>query len=226
MAQNDYNKLDNPVWHSLSEVHQEFSINHNNIKFYQPAYCPFGGFNMEENISSPIIEYSKLVDNFFIVGAKPVIPNGLQLNRELVCLQMVIDDKIVITASEEIRRLGDEHTEALFQLVTMVQPGYFGRKTCLLGNYFGIFKDGQLVSAAGERMKMNGFTEVSAIVTHPDHTGRGYAKQLVAHTANNIFDQSGTPYLHVAATNTAAINLYQKLGFITRRRISFWNITA
>ena len=72
-------------------------------------------------------------------------------------------------------------------------------------------------------MKMDACTEVSAVVTHPGHTGKGYAKQLIAHAVNNIFAQNKIPYLHVAATNTAAIKLYEKLGFGTRRKISFWN---
>jgi len=46
---------------------------------------------------------------------------------------------------------------------------------------------------------------------------------LIAHTVNKIFDENKTPYLHVAETNTGAINLYNKLGFTTRRKISFWN---
>jgi predicted GNAT family acetyltransferase len=82
-----------------------------------------------------------------------------------------------------------------------------------------------LVAVAGERMKMNDYTEVSAIVTHPNYTGLGYAKQLIAHAVNNIFDQGKIPYLHVVDTNVGAIKLYEKLGFVTRRKMSFWNIT-
>ncbi|HMG16295.1 MAG TPA: GNAT family N-acetyltransferase [Saprospiraceae bacterium] len=71
---------------------------------------------------------------------------------------------------------------------------------------------------------MNDYTEVSALVTHPDHLGKSYAKQLIAHTTNKIFHENKTPYLHVAEMNTAAIKLYEKLGFWIRREISFWNL--
>jgi predicted GNAT family acetyltransferase len=107
--------------------------------------------------------------------------------------------------------------------VNLVQPGYFKSKTVLLGDYFGIFKNEMLVAVTGERMKMNHFTEASAIVTHPDHTGKGYAKQLIAYAVNKIADENKIAYLHVAETNTGAIALYLKLGFVTRRKISFWN---
>jgi ribosomal protein S18 acetylase RimI-like enzyme len=118
------------------------------------------------------------------------------------------------------------HKNDLFNLVNLVQPGYFKSKTSFMGSYFGIFKDGQLVAVTGERMKMNVYTEVSAVVTHPGYTGRGFAKQLIAHTTNKIFSENKLPYLHVAETNTGAIKLYEKLGFYTRRKISLWNLVV
>lgn len=226
MIKKDHQKLDNPVWYSLAETHQPFSVDYNMVKFYQPDYCPFGGFETKEDISSQIDDYATLVDNFYVVGNKPTLSDRLVFKKELICLQMIIDKKVEIELKEEIILLTNEHADTLFHLVNLVQPGYFKSKTALLGNYFGIFKNGQLVAAAGERMKMNDYTEVSAIVTHPDHTGLGYAKQLVAHTVNNIFDQNKIPYLHVVESNVGAIKLYEKLGFTTRRNISFWNIAG
>ncbi|MCL6220358.1 GNAT family N-acetyltransferase [Zunongwangia pacifica] len=73
-------------------------------------------------------------------------------------------------------------------------------------------------------MKMNKYTEVSAVDTHPEYTGKGYAKQLIKHTTDEIFKENKIPYLHVAESNTGAIKLYKKLGFSTRRKISFWNL--
>ena len=88
MSKNDDYKLDNPVWYSLSEVHRNFSIDYNGIKFYHPDYCPFGGVESNDGISKHIADYSKLVDNFFVVGEKPELPTDLELKKELVCLQM------------------------------------------------------------------------------------------------------------------------------------------
>jgi hypothetical protein len=34
------NKLDNPVWHSLSENHKEYGITYDETLFYAPEYCP------------------------------------------------------------------------------------------------------------------------------------------------------------------------------------------
>lgn len=219
------NKLDNPVWNSLSESHDKFAIDHNGTKFYNPDYCPFGGFSKLESTLASAEKYASICENFFIVGEKPKIADTLKIVKELVCLQMIIREKIQITFENEIIKLTEEYKAELFDLVNLVQPGYFKTKTSLLGNYYGIFTDGKLVAIAGERMKMNNFTEVSAIITHPDHTGKGYAKQLTSHVVNNIFEEGKIPFLHVVESNTGAVKLYEKLGFVTRRKMSFWNIS-
>lgn len=221
----NFDKLDNPAWYSLSETHSGFAIDYNDIKFYHPDYCPFGGWTEKTGvISSHIDSYAALADNFFIIGKRPVLSHQLQIKREIVCLQMVANTSMAIENKDEIYPLTVVHMEALYELVNIVQPGYFKRKTGLLGNYFGIFKEGKLVAVTGERMQMNVFTELSAVVTHPAYTGRGYAKQLLSHTASNIFSQDKTPYLHVIEDNEPAIRLYKQLGFTTRRKISFWQI--
>jgi ribosomal protein S18 acetylase RimI-like enzyme len=224
MTISEENKLDNPVWYSLSENHNDFAIDYGNTKFYNPNYGPFGGFITLENTEIATKEYSSLIDNFFVVGEKPEIDPSLKIAKELVCLQMVINERIQLPIDVEIVKLGTVHHEILCDLVNLVQPGYFKNKTMLLGDYYGIFKENQLIAVTGERMKMNSFTEVSAIITHPDHTGKGYAKQLITHVVNAIFDQGKIPFLHVAESNIGAIKLYEKLGFVTRRKISFWNI--
>ncbi len=218
-------KLDNPVWHSLNETHKKFSVSLGNLKCYQPDYCALGGYSAPGRIAENIDQYAKLISSFFIVGEKPRHSSNLALEKELVCLQMIWDGKLAAETTEDIIRLNNTHDKALFDLVNLVQPGYFKNKTMLLGDYYGIFKTEMLVAVIGERMKMNDFTEVSAVVTHPDHLGKGYAKQLVGHTVNKILGEKKTPYLHVAETNEGAIALYGKSGFRTRTKISFWNFT-
>jgi predicted GNAT family acetyltransferase len=132
---------------------------------------------------------------------------------------------VSIPMKEKIIQLSAENADEVYDLVSLVQPGYFQRKTFMLGNYYGIFKERRLVALTGERMKTDDFTELSAIVTHPEHTGNGYAKQLIAEAAGNVFASGKSPYLHVAESNDSAIRLYEKLGFTTRRKMSFWHIS-
>jgi ribosomal protein S18 acetylase RimI-like enzyme len=223
----DINKLDNPVWHSLNETHSNFALEYDDFKFYHPDFCPFGGFTSLINSNKNIEAYTSLVTNFYVVGDKPNFNNTVLLNKDLICNQMVLNKPIELDISEQITKLKTErHLNELFELVNLVQPGYFKNKTHELGSYYGIIENDKLIAVTGERMKMNNFTEISAVITHPNHTGKGYAKQLIKHTSDLIFKDNKTPYLHVANSNTNAIKLYNKLGFQTRRTISFWNLIS
>ncbi|MBL7779754.1 MAG: GNAT family N-acetyltransferase, partial [Saprospiraceae bacterium] len=126
---------------------------------------------------------------------------------------------------ENIQLLTQGQASDLAALVNLVQPGYFRKKTGQMGNYFGIYLDGVLAAVTGERMRMNGHTEISAVVTHPDYTGRGLASQLVAYAVNQNLAAGQLPFLHVTEDNVRAIALYEKLGFQTRRKMDFWKIT-
>ncbi len=221
MLRNIY-KLDNPAWFSLLETHSHLSIHYDHINFYLPAYCPFGAFDGEIAIQDEMEAYSLLTENFYIIGHRPAVPEKLQLIRQLICNQMILSNNSNADIKEKIETISPENAGELYALINYVQPGFFKSKTFLMGDYYGIFKNNKLIAAAGERMQMNEFIEVSAVVTHPKFTGHGYAKQLVAHTVKQIQLKNKTPYLHVAATNINAIKLYEKMGFTTRKIINFW----
>jgi ribosomal protein S18 acetylase RimI-like enzyme len=219
-------KLDNPVWHSLNEAHRQFALGDEELKLYPPNISPFVGVNSKDRqILRKLDGYIQSDEPFFIIGDLPDLPpENYVIHPVLICAQMVQTEPLEITPTEEIIYLNDEYSEPLAELVNLVQPGYFRQDTRLMGDYFGIFKEGKLVAVTGERMRMDTFTEVSAVVTHPDFTGRGYAKQLIAHTVNKNLAIGITPYLHVAASNTPAIALYEKLGFRHRPKISVWKM--
>src|SRR5688572_23151393 len=127
-------KLDSPVGYSLEEVNKVFSITYGSLKCYQLFVCPFGGFEGGSSVTDLFDVFSALIDNFFIVGDKPVFSSRVRLDKELVCLQMIIDDIVDLDILEDIIPLSN-HRDALFDLVNLVQPGYFKRRTGLLGNY-------------------------------------------------------------------------------------------
>ncbi len=217
-------KLNNPVWFSLSETHHQYALGNEQIKCYDPEYCPFGGIVKQDVEVDFLTSYARLTGSFFIVGVCPELPVTLKMTGKLNCLQMIIDQPIDQTYADEIVPLSTDHLSIVETIVDLVQPGYFRKKTFLLGDYYGIFVNNVLVAVTGERMQMDDFTEVSAVVTHPQHTGKGYAKQLVAYTVNQVFDKRKTPFLHVLESNLPAIALYEKLGFTTRRKMNFWKI--
>jgi GNAT superfamily N-acetyltransferase len=137
-----------------------------------------------------------------------------------------------------IVELGQRDSPEMVELATLTKPGPFGTRTHELGTYLGIrrrvgnrINEGvnervneklnekdKLVAMAGERLKVPGHTEVSAVCTHPDHTGRGYAGILMAEVMRRIIARGETPFLHTREDNLRAIDLYQRLGFRTRLR--------
>ena len=68
---------------------------------------------------------------------------------------------------------------------------------------------------------LDGFTEISAVCTHPDARGRGLAAALTRTVALAVLERGETPFLHVAAGNDGARRVYERLGFRVRRDVDF-----
>ena len=133
-------------------------------------------------------------------------------------LQMVSeDDTPPVAANFQIAELGLQDSPEMIELTALTKPGPFGPRTHELGTYLGIRREEKLVAMAGERLKVPGYTEVSAVCTHPDHLGHGYAQKLMSEVMRGIRERGETPFLHVRADNARAVRVYEKLGFKMRK---------
>ena len=74
----------------------------------------------------------------------------------------------------------------------------------------------------GQRLHVYHFTEISAVCTHPDYLGKGYASALLDHQVDLILNQEQTPFLHVKADNNRAIFLYERIGFTVNGPMNFY----
>jgi ribosomal protein S18 acetylase RimI-like enzyme len=117
--------------------------------------------------------------------------------------------------------LGPDSVPEMLGLVARTRPGPFWPRTLELGTYLGVRVDGTLVAMAGERLRPPGWTEISAVCTAPGARGRGHAARLVGALAARIAARGERPFLHVAEANTGAIALYERLGFTTRKHVTF-----
>lgn len=220
-------QLKNPVWSSLQETHKKFAVEFNNVQFYNSEVCTFGAFFDENNTAEAANEYIKTSDSFFYVSENltPVVDETkVEFTKKIDGCQMVLDSLTNVNITEKIVLLDETFSEEIYDLVWLVMPGYYRKRTFEMGKYFGIFKNGKLVSIAGQRLQSNLFIEVSAVVTHPNYTRRGLAKQLIAHNTKEILKENKTPILHTNKGNPA-IALYQKLGYTLTRDMNWWLYT-
>ncbi|MEE4000404.1 GNAT family N-acetyltransferase [Tenacibaculum sp. FZY0031] len=218
------NKLENPVWHSLCETHEKFAINYDNVKFYNPTICPFGAFTEASKTANALNEYATLTDKFFLVSETKTPTydkDKILLYKKIDGCQMVLENLTDFDITEEIIPLTEKHVDDIFNLVWLVMPGYYRKRTFDMGKYFGIFKDQKLVAVTGQRMQTNDFIEVSAVVTHPKYTRKGFAKQLSQHVTKEILTAGKHPILHTNKGNPA-IQLYEKLGYKLSRDMNWW----
>jgi predicted GNAT family acetyltransferase len=110
----------------------------------------------------------------------------------------------------------------MIQLATLTKPGPFNTRTIEFGHYHGIFENNRLAAMTGQRLHVDDHTEISAVCTHPDFLGKGYAATLMRHQVKFILAQNQIPFLHVRADNSRAIALYERLGFKENRVMNFY----
>lgn len=222
-------QLDNPGWNALTTTHRHFAIGTNVAKRYPFDVLPFVAY--DPNTINPLVTLGNTINNpeiVCIIGELPELPSSWTILHELECDQMVCTElrEVKMDGTIHLSKLEDEDGSEMFELINSIQPGFFKDHTASLGNYYGIRVKGKLVAMAGERLKMTGLSEVSAVCTHPDYTGKNFAGQLVSTVCKDMIRQGNTPFLHVLSSNLRAIQLYERLGFVKRRAITFWLLKA
>lgn len=214
-------RLDNPIWHALSGPHAYLGVATGPVRRYLPDYAPFAAF--EDPSTGPL---TALLDALppgatavMFTDQAVALPPGIETVAAGLLPQMVARRPMPVPDTVSLVPLGGPDVPEMLDLVELTQPGPFARRTVEMGQYLGIRIGGQLAAMAGERLRLDGFTEVSAVCTHPAHRRHGYAALLVSAVSQAIIARGDTPFLHVRPDNAAAIAAYEALGFATRRTI-------
>lgn len=217
--------LDNPVYHALRTDNQHLGYGNEYVKYFDEAVSPFAGF-ADDYAQGFHDLYHLLPSGRSILYATPrqlTEPGGWEARQAIEGLQLVYDTQVAVTPSAHtLVPLLQEHVPAMIALARLTKPGPFSTRTIDFGRYYGIFINKQLVAMTGQRLHLSPFAEVSAVCTHPDHLGKGYAAALVQHVVDGIQHDGQTPFLHVRADNRRAINLYERLGFSVRGPMNFY----
>src|SRR5436190_18831449 len=200
--------LDYPVWSALSGRQARFGVVDGGARRYQPAVGVFAAVGARD--ADSLAALGRLVrahGDVAILEAEepPTVPGAMVVSAELGVQMIEVAPTAGPDPAFEIIPLGEKDAAEMLALATLTRPGPFFERTHQLGDFIGVRDGGRLVAMAGERMKPDGFTEVSGVCTHPDFRGRGYAAALMRIVASRIRERGETPFLHAYASNTGAI---------------------
>jgi predicted GNAT family acetyltransferase len=214
--------LDNVIWKALTTRQAEFAESFEQARRFMPEITSLSAFleptaRGYESLKALVATRGTIA----LFLAMPYEPQpGWSLVASAQMPQMVYQDGSVpllrSPSDPEIVELGTADVPEMMELTALTKPGPFNKRTRELGTYLGIRRDGKLAAMAGERLKVPDYTEVSAVCTHPEHTGHGYARILMTEVMRRVRTRGETPFLHVREDNVRAIELYHRLGFSRR----------
>ncbi len=218
-------QLRNPVYNSLLSHDQHLGFGPGKVKCFDEDVSPFAGF--EEGYVNGFNDLFELLPTGSkILYATPLSlepPKDWKLLVAIKGLQFLYEGGPIKELHPFIPVLLEgQHIEQMMQLAALTKPGPFGSRTIEFGHYYGVFENQQLVAMTGQRLHIENFTEVSAVCTHPDYLGKGYATALLQHQVNLILSHHQIPFLHVRADNQRAIAIYERLGFRVQGRMNFY----
>jgi ribosomal protein S18 acetylase RimI-like enzyme len=211
--------LDNPIWSALTTDQAKLAQGGSLAKRFPRDVAPFAAMPDQSVAAYRALEeiLSGDVGALFLETA-PVLPTHWSMVRSGGMYQMVFEAPPPAQSKLSLRKLSVADISEMLALTKLTEPGPFLPRTIELGAYYGIRESGVLVAMAGERFKFTGYTEVSAVCTHPDYRGRGYSNALMSAVMAGIMNRGETPFLHVRTENPAW-RLYQKMGFRVRAKL-------
>jgi ribosomal protein S18 acetylase RimI-like enzyme len=221
----DDGDLDNPFWSSLHGRHRHLAQVAGEVARFPAAYAPFLGVaNAGVDAADALASLVAPEESVYLLGVAPRAPGGWHLEGFADLAQMACTSPIDVIDGPDVIELTEVHRADVLALTALVYPHYFRPRTMELGRYFGVYQDGRLAAMIGERLGTDAYQEMSAICTHPDFNGRGYARRLTALLTNDVLARGRTPFLHVSHANRRAKQLYEQLGYSLRRDIGFWSL--
>ena len=214
--------LDNPVWSALTTGNAAFALGNELAKYYQPEVSPFASVKTYSRSSFDAL-YEMTPE-----GAQVAIftdntslsPAPWQIITRIEGFQMMFTQSVEAPDyNNRLEKLAAHHVPKMLELTSMTKPGPFLPGTIELGNYEGILDKDRLLAMAGYRFHSEKYVEISAVCTHPDYQGRGYARQPILNQISQIQRDGNEAYLHVRADNKRAIEVYKNMGFTTRKEM-------
>ena len=222
----DQTQLDNPAYASLCGAHARLAQVRGRVRRYPADVAPFLALPSPPSPQDWEDAAGLVAPGTYVAGryGGAELPDGWRAVQAFDLVQM-IEEQVTGVDYPEAIPLGTADVPEMLELVAATEPGPFLTRTIELGDYLGIRRGGALVAMAGERFHLDGWTEISAVCTKPDHRGQGLASQLMGALIAGIQRRSERAFLHVMSSNTGAIRLYEALGFRVRQHATLTVVT-
>ena len=94
-----------------------------------------------------------------------------------------------------------------------------------MGSYWGVRSNGKLIAMGGERLKLDGYPEISGVCVDPVHRGKGAAAAVIWEIVRNHRREELVSWLHVGVANHRAIELYLRMGLKVVRKVTLSRIS-
>jgi len=218
-----------PAWNALATEHARFTVGDGRARRYPAAVVPFAALADQSAASwADLEELLAPSEHVYLFGAQPACTDALKVGAPLHTYQMVWPLHKPIEPDRDemsIAPMTATDADAMVALTTLAFPGFFRERTHEMGKYYGIRIDGELVAMVGERLALPGMREISAVVTRPGHTGKGYARALMNCLLREHADAGFRSFLHVGVRNTRAVALYERTGFALAGAITLWPVS-
>ena len=217
--------LDNPAWNAMASANSHLALGNDRVKFFPEEVGPFAALKNYDEQS--FLELHDLIPpgrTIAIPNSNLLsIPKNWKVKDRFDVPQMIFNQNTLQSISfPDIVPLCQKDILQMIALTQLTHPGPFLQRTIEFGNYTGIFNSGELIAMAGQRMHANKYIEISAVCTHPKHTGKGYGSSLINNQVQKIVEEGNIPFLHAKADNQHAINLYKHLGFTVRCKMNIY----
>lgn len=172
---------------------------------------PLGVKKILEAVDAPKIMYAHIP-----LTHREAVEKFYSFSQLILMKRMAVSREYFKPVESSVVRLCDRDLTDLERLYTLHPSGAFFRPYMLtLGVYYGVRKDGVLVSVAGTHVSSpsHRMACIGNVFTDPSHRGKGYATACTSQVAKELLAKHDDIILNVDNQNRQAVRIYEKLGF-------------
>lgn len=217
----------NPVWHALQTEHRHFALSVGNACRYPADVAPFAAVAAPTRTAlQELHSLLALGESVWLIGDTYPHSPELSFEETLECFQMFLPEQIrPPDPTIQIVPLSTAHAPEMVALTTLAFPGFFRGRTCEMGSYWGVRSNCKLIAMGGERLRLEGYPEISGVCVAPGHRGKGTAAAVIWEIVRNHRREGLVSWLHVGVANHRAIELYFRMGLKVVRKVALHRIS-